>query len=79
MKKNKGASGWRVLGLMTNIGFTLAASVFIGFYMGHYLDQWLLHKTGSWFTVIFSLFGIAAGFRVVFQLLNQSVDDGGKE
>lgn len=78
-KDGPAAAAWRVLGLMTNVGITLAASVLIGYYMGHYLDKWLLHRTDSWFTIIFALFGIAAGFRVIFRMLNQSLDGGGKE
>ncbi|HHW41906.1 MAG TPA: AtpZ/AtpI family protein [Syntrophomonadaceae bacterium] len=78
-KDSPAAAAWRVLGLMTNIGITLAAAVLIGYYMGHYLDRWLLHRTDSWFTIIFALFGIAAGFRAVFRMLNQSLDGGGKE
>lgn len=79
MVEKKGASGWRALGLMTNIGITMAASVFLGYFMGHYLDKWLLHKKDSWFTLIFALFGVAAGFRGVFRLINQSLREGGKE
>ncbi|NPV28743.1 MAG: AtpZ/AtpI family protein [Firmicutes bacterium] len=81
-KRGTGASVWRALGLMTNIGITMAASVFIGYYMGHYLDKLLqnwIHYTNPWLTMIFSLFGVAAGFRGVFRLINQSLREGGKE
>lgn len=73
-KKKDSPSVWHVLGLMTNIGITLAASVFIGYYMGYYLDRWLFHKTGYVMTIIFSLFGIAAGFRAVFSMINKILD-----
>jgi ATP synthase protein I len=86
VKKRESPKVWRVLGLMTNLGITLAASVFIGYYMGHYLDLFLFHKPDSWMTILFSLFGIAAGFRGVFRLVNQALgdsddthEDGGKE
>ena len=73
-KKKNSSSIWRVLGLMTNIGITLAASVLIGYYMGYYLDRWLFHKTGYVMTMVFSLFGVAAGFRAVFKMINTTLD-----
>jgi len=77
--KKKGAPVWRALGLMTNIGITMVVSVYLGYLAGHYLDQWLLHQKDSWFTIIFALFGVAAGFRGVFRLINESLREGGKE
>jgi F0F1-type ATP synthase assembly protein I len=80
MAKKKGSSSaWRALGLMTNIGVTMAASVAIGYYIGHYLDLWLLHQKVSWFTLFFSLCGIGAGFKGVFRLIDQTLQDGDKE
>ncbi len=80
MAKKKSVSAWRALNLATSIGITMAASVFLGYYIGHYLDKWILHDPNPpWFTFIFSLFGIAAGFHGIFRLINQSLDDGGKE
>lgn len=75
VRKKESPKVWRALALMTNLGITLAASVLIGYYMGHYLDLFLFHKPDSWMTIIFSLFGIAAGFRGVFRLVNQSLND----
>ena len=74
-EKKKSANAWKTLGLMTNIGVTLAAAVLIGYYMGHYLDKWIFGKTNYWMTIIFSLFGIAAGFRTVFRLINEMLDN----
>ncbi|MGI5867731.1 MAG: AtpZ/AtpI family protein [Syntrophaceticus schinkii] len=73
-KKKESPKLWHVLGLMTNIGITLAASVFIGYYMGHYLDRWLFHKTGYIMTMVFSLFGVGAGFSAVFKMINKTLD-----
>lgn len=75
-KKKASSSAWRALGLVTNIGITLAASVLIGYYMGYYLDRLIFHKTGYWLTLVFSLFGIAAGFRGVFRMINRTLGDG---
>ncbi|MGB9791377.1 MAG: AtpZ/AtpI family protein [Thermacetogeniaceae bacterium] len=80
-KKGEGraAAAWRVLGLMTNIGITMGVSVLIGYYMGQYLDRWLLHKEDSWFTLFFALSGVGAGFKAVFRMINQSLGGGDKE
>jgi ATP synthase protein I len=78
MVKKKSSSAWRVLALTTNLGVTMAATVFIGYYIGHYLDKWILHDPKTpWLTFVFSLLGIAAGFRGIFRLINQSLDDDG--
>ncbi len=45
MAKKKSASGWKALNLATNLGITMAASVLIGYYMGHYL-------TNGYFTIL---------------------------
>ncbi|MGI6404937.1 MAG: AtpZ/AtpI family protein [Syntrophaceticus sp.] len=74
-KKKESTSVWKTLGLMTNIGVTLAAAVLIGYYMGYYLDQWIFGKTNYWLTIIFSLFGIAAGFRTIFNMINKTLDN----
>jgi ATP synthase protein I len=80
MAKKKSASAWRALNLVTSMGITMAASVFLGYYIGSLLDKWILHSPKMpWLTFIFSLIGIAAGFRGIFRLINQSLDDGGKE
>ena len=47
MAKKKSASAWRALNLATSIGITMAASVFIGYYIGHYLDKWILHDQNA--------------------------------
>lgn len=75
----KGPSVWRALGLMTNVGITMAAAVLVGYFMGKYLDIWLLHKENSWFTICFAIFGIVAGFRVVFRLINEALQEPDKE
>jgi ATP synthase protein I len=76
MAKKKGASAWRALNLVTTLGVTMAASVFVGYYIGQYLDKRILHDQTPWLTFVFSLLGVAAGFRGVFRLINQTLDDG---
>ena len=74
MAKKKSASPWLALNLATNLGVTMAASVLIGYYIGHYLDIRILHDQTPWMTLVFLLFGVAAGFRAVLRLINQSLD-----
>lgn len=51
---------WRNMGAAGSLGFTLVASTFVGLAAGYFLDNWL--DTSPWFTVIFLIFGIVAGF-----------------
>ncbi|MCF8105250.1 MAG: AtpZ/AtpI family protein [Desulfohalobiaceae bacterium] len=47
------------------LGLHMVATTFIGLLVGLYLDKWL--DTSPWLTMIFLLFGIAAGFKNMFQ------------
>ncbi|MBI5167703.1 MAG: AtpZ/AtpI family protein [candidate division NC10 bacterium] len=47
------------------MGITLVAATAIGLAMGYYLDKWL--HTSPWLTILFLLFGIAAGFLNIFR------------
>ena len=73
----------RILGYYGQIGITFAASIFIGLGVGIYVDQKLLDgKTAPICTFIGLAFGIAAGFKMLFDVLtknkqekNQSADE----
>ncbi len=54
---------------LASIGITLVAATFIGLVMGIYIDKWL--NTKPWFTLIFLLFGIVAGFKNIFYMLKK--------
>lgn len=54
----------RVIGTLSTVGITLVVSTVIGYYMGFYLDK--LFGTSPWLTVVFLMFGIAAGFKNLF-------------
>ncbi len=63
----KAASAWRSVGMVTGIGFLMAACVAIGLFTGRWLDeQW---GTAPWLTVIVALFGAAAGFVQVGRII----------
>lgn len=53
-----------LLGNAATIGIHLVCSTFVGMAMGWFLDKWL--GTKPWFLLIFLLFGIAAGFKNVY-------------
>lgn len=59
MKDNQ-ASLWRQLAGLSSLGITFAAAIAIGAAIGIGLDRWL--ETSPWFTIIFFVFGVAAGF-----------------
>ncbi len=48
----------------SSVGLMFPASIIVGFFIGHFLDKWL--KTGPWLTLVFILYGIAAGFSNLF-------------
>jgi F0F1-type ATP synthase assembly protein I len=65
-----------LLGNYGHIGFTFVAAIFIGMGGGIYLDQKVFDdRTTPWFTFIGLAFGIAAGFKSLFDILKQQEKD----
>jgi len=62
-KQTKGLFGQ--LAKISIIGIEMVVSTFVGLAMGVYLDKWL--HTEPWLTIVFLIFGIAAGFINVFR------------
>ncbi len=60
----------RMLGVLSTVGLTLVFATVIGLFIGLKLDKWL--GTSPWFTVVFVLFGIIAGFRNLFAYARRS-------
>ena len=59
-----------LLGHYGHIGITFVASIFIGMGGGILLDQKVFDgRTAPWFTFIGLAFGIAAGFKSLFEVL----------
>ncbi len=58
--KDDQASLWRQLAGLSSLGITFGASIAIGAFIGIVLDRWL--ETSPWLTILFFLFGVAAGF-----------------
>lgn len=62
---DQGVSVWRELARLSTIGVGLVAATAIGLAIGVGLDRWL--ATDPWLTLLFTLFGIAAGFLNLFR------------
>ncbi len=60
----------RMLGVLSTVGLTLVFATVIGLFIGLKLDKWL--GTSPWFTAVFVLFGIIAGFRNLFVYARRS-------
>jgi len=58
-------SAWRQLARLSSIGVALVSATAIGLAIGYGLDRWL--STSPWLTLLFTLFGIAAGFLNLFR------------
>ncbi len=69
---------WRNLYQLAAMGINLVAATFIGLFMGWAIDNWLTPKlnwhTSPWFTMIFLLFGIIAGFKNMFHMAKTKTD-----
>ena len=63
----------------STVGLNLVFSTFIGLAMGYgidyLMDRWFGWHTKPWFSIIFLLFGIVAGFRDLVRMAKKT-DDG---
>ncbi len=67
----KNYSYLRFLGVASTVGVNFVATTLVGFAIGHWvLDRYF--DTDPWFSIIFMLLGIAAGFKYLFKLLRRS-------
>ena len=56
----------RALGLMSQIGFTAVVCVFIGVFLGRFLDDWL--GTSPWLLLVFALLGCISAFKAMIDI-----------
>ncbi|MBA3061110.1 MAG: AtpZ/AtpI family protein, partial [Nitrospirae bacterium] len=54
------------------IGLNLVLATFVGLAMGYGLDK--LFNTSPWFTIIFLIVGIIAGFRGLIKMARKTYD-----
>ena len=62
----KRADKWRDLGDVGAVGIEFVLSIALGWYVGHWLDHRYFHDRGV-ATFIGASFGIAAGFKAIFE------------
>ncbi|MDH4027912.1 MAG: AtpZ/AtpI family protein [Nitrospirota bacterium] len=69
-KANRGDL-WRFVGVASTVGINMVVSTFVGFALGY----WVIDRhfnTQPWFTVIFTLLGIFAGFKYLFEIAKKA-------
>ncbi len=71
MPKQKPA--WKQLLDASQVGINLVIATFIGFFIGYLIDG--KFHTSPWFTIIFLLIGIAAGFRELFRYVRRGAEE----
>jgi len=66
-RHNKGQTNdfIRALALLSQIGITIIVCISIGIFLGWFLDRLL--GTSPWLLLVFSLLGIAAAFKSIFE------------
>ena len=55
------------LGLITQIGLVIATSIFIGLFVGMFIDNRFNLK--GLFTIVFLIFGVIGGFMAAYELI----------
>lgn len=60
----------------SSIGIQLVAATFAGLAIGYFLDR--IFGTSPWFTIIFLILGIAAGFMELIKVAKQQDSDADK-
>lgn len=63
---NRDRGFFKGLAMLASMGIAMVVSTFIGLFMGIYLDKYL--GTKPWLTIVFLIFGIAAGFKNIYTL-----------
>ena len=72
-KPNNRQSGYRQIALATTIPIIMLAAPAVGYFIGHYLDRLL--GTERILTVVFLLFGVAAGGMETYRLIQKIVKE----
>lgn len=65
-ENDKDRGFFRGLAMLASMGIAMVVSTFIGLIIGIYLDRFF--GTKPWLTIIFLIFGIAAGFRNIYEM-----------
>lgn len=65
-KKTSSSSAWGGLAQVSQMGVTMAVSVLLGVVIGKYLDDFF--HTSPWLLIFFSLLGMGAALKYVFDM-----------
>lgn len=67
----------KYLGLISQIGLNMAIPIFIGVFVGHWVDT--KAGTNGLFLILFILMGIYISFRNLFTTVLKKIDNGKKD
>jgi ATP synthase protein I len=67
-------SPWSPLAELSSVGFAMVLATVIGLAGGYYLDEWL--GTKPWLLLLGLVFGIAAGFVILFRSVSRANREG---
>jgi ATP synthase protein I len=67
-------SAWSALAELSSVGFAMVLATVIGLAGGYYLDEWL--GTKPWLLLLGLVFGIAAGFVILFRSVSRANREG---
>ncbi len=68
--KREARRAYKDLAYFSSLGISVAFAIFIGLGIGVWLDG--KFDTSPWFTLIFLLFGIIAGFRNIARVIKRA-------
>jgi len=68
---------YRMLAVLSTVGMVIVFATVLGVYIGFKLDKWL--NTSPWFTILFFIFGVIAGFKNLFTYAKRSTERFDKE
>lgn len=66
----------RMMGVLSTVGITMVVATVIGYFLGVYLDR--VFGTAPWLMIVFLIFGIAAGFKNLYDQARKiiRIDEG---
>ena len=64
-KKNGFKAPLQAFALVSQLGFTMAACIIVGFFIGRWLDNLL--GTSPWLLLVFTIIGVGASFKAMFE------------
>jgi ATP synthase protein I len=67
--KEEDKAFYKKLYAVSTAGIFMVVATMIGYFMGHQLDKWF--GTDPWLTLIFLVFGVAAGFKNLFDIASK--------